>query len=118
MERKIPSALWISIAALGAMTLIQLIIGVQRGSNALLVTVILNVVVLAGLLLGHKWAYVVVLVLGVGGPIALLSRDARYAMTILLVDGLVTVPMILSTRFFFPGRPGQSAVEKMGAEQP
>jgi hypothetical protein len=104
VERKVPPALWISIAALGAMTLIQLLIGVQKGSGVLLVSVILNAVFLAGLLQGQKWAYVGMLVLGIGGPVAMLGRNAGQALIILLINGLVIVPMILSTRFFFPSR--------------
>ncbi len=105
MERKIPSALWISIAALGVMTLIQLLVGVQRGSEALLVGAILDAVFLAGLLLGHKWAYVGTLVFAIGGPLAVMGRNPQQATLALLLNCLVVVPMVLSTRFFFPGPP-------------
>lgn len=79
MERKVPSVLWIGLAALGAMTLIQLSLGLRSGSEVLLLAVVGNIVVGAGLVLGHKWAYVVTLVLAVAGPIVLLGTDPRRA---------------------------------------
>jgi hypothetical protein len=117
MERKVPSALWIGVAALGAMTLIQLLVGVQKGSGALLVSVILDVVLGAGLLLGHKWAYILTLVIGVGSLIALLGRNAGPARYIPLLNGLVVVPVILSTRFFFPGPPDGAGEERPEPER-
>jgi len=117
MERKIPSTLWIGVAALGAMMLIQLLVGVQKGSDFLFVAAILDAVFLAGLLLGRKWAYIGMLVFAVGGPLALLGRDPGQAITALLLNGLVVVPVILSTRFFFPGPPDHPDAEKPGTEQ-
>ncbi len=109
MERRIPPALWIGVAALGVMTLMHLLIGVQRGSNTLLVSAILDAVLLAGLLLGYKWAYVIVLVLGAGLlvlPFTTLGKNPGQALLILFLNGLVIVPVLMATRFFFPGRSG------------
>lgn len=117
MERKIRPALWISIAALGIMSLIQLVIGVQRGSEVLFVAVVLNLVLLAGLLYGRKWAYVATLVFAVSGLVVALGRNAEQAMAVLVGNGLVIVPMIISTRFFFPGRPCDSVAEKTEMER-
>lgn len=49
--------LWIGIAACGVMTLIHLLLGVQRGSETLLVSAILDAVLSAGLVFGYNWAW-------------------------------------------------------------
>jgi hypothetical protein len=113
MERRIPSVLWIGIAALGVMTLMQLLLGGQRSSNVLLVSAILDAVLLAGLLLGHKWAYVAVLILGAGAlvlPFTTLGRNPGQALLTLLLNALVIVPVLMATRFFFPARPDSDHV--------
>ncbi len=113
MERKVPPVLWIGIAALGVMTLMQLLTGVQRSSNVLLVSAILDGVLLAGLLLGYKWAYVAALVLGAAVLVLLvttLGRDPWQALLMLFLNGLVLVPVLMATRFFFPARPGNGHV--------
>jgi hypothetical protein len=117
MERKIPSTLWIGVAALGARMLIQLLVGVQGGEDFLFVAAILDAVFLAGLLLGRKWAYIGTLVFAVGGPLALLGRNPAQAITALLLNSLVVVPVILSTRFFFPASRDNLDAEKPGTER-
>ena len=117
MERKIPSTLWIGVAALGAMMLIQLLVGVQRGEDSLFVAAILDAMFLAGLLLGRKWAYLGMLVCAVGGPLVLFGRNPEQAITALFLNSLVVVPVVLSTRFFFPGPPDHPAAEKPGTER-
>jgi hypothetical protein len=105
MERKIPPALWVSMGALGAISLVQLRAGVRSGSAVLLVAVALNVALLAGLWLGHKWAYVGTLILALSGLVVALGMSTVQALSVLLGNGLVVVPMVVATRFFFPGRP-------------
>jgi hypothetical protein len=81
---------------------------VQRGSSVLLVSAILDAVLLAGLLLGYKWAYVVVLVLGAGLlvlPFTTMGRSPEQMLLTLFLNGLVLVPVLMATRFFFPARP-------------
>ena len=117
MEKKRPGALWISIGTLGAITLIQLFIGVQKGSGVLLVAVVLNVALGAGLLLGHKWAYVAALVLGIGSLIVALGKNAEQAIGVLIGNGLVIVPMVMSTRFFFSGQSRNLEAEEPEVER-
>lgn len=118
MERQIPSALWVGIAALGVMTLITLLTGVRTGSDVLLAATILDTVLLAGLVLGHKWAYVGILVFAIGGPLAVLGRNPEQTILGLLLNSLVVVPVILSTRFFFPGPPASPGVGKPESQRP
>ncbi len=117
MERQIPSTLWIGVAALGAMTLIQLQVGVQKGSDTLLIAAILDAVLLAGLLLGRKWAYLVVLATAIPGSIVMFGRNPGQAVVNLLLNSLVVVPVILSTRFFFPRPPDHPDTEKLSANR-
>jgi divalent metal cation (Fe/Co/Zn/Cd) transporter len=77
MERKVPSALWIGIAALGAMTVIKLLVGLQKGSDRMFIDAILCAVLGAGLLVGYKWAYVLTLVFGLGNPIVIFGRNPK-----------------------------------------
>jgi hypothetical protein len=104
MAKKVPGALWVSIAVLGAITVIQMLIGVQKGSGVLLVAVLLNVALLAGLFLGQRWAYVATLILAIAGLGVALGKGPASAIGVLVGNGLVVVPMVLSTRFFFPAK--------------
>jgi hypothetical protein len=95
------------------MALMQLLIGLQKGSGALLVAVVLNIALLAGLLLRRKWAYVATLIFAMAGVIVALGRSEGTAIGVFIGNGLVVVPMIMSTRFFFPRQS-----ENLGAGDP
>ncbi len=93
--------MWISIVTLGIISLVQLLVVVRTGSSLLLLGVVANVVLLIGLMLGHKWAYILTLVvslLGVGGAF---TRSMGQGVVVLIGNGLVVIPMIVSTSFFF-----------------
>jgi len=116
MARKIPGALWISIAALGAISLIQLIISVQKGSAALLAGVAVNVALLVGLMHGHKWAYAATLFFSIAGLVVVLVRNPENAIGVLIINGIVVVPMVMSTQFFFAGQSESLDTEEPGTE--
>ncbi len=97
-----PASLWFCVAMLGVMTLIQLMLGVRRGSEVLLVAVVLNTAILTGLILGHKWAYVVLLVFSVLGPLLMLFVHFWRGVAALFMNSLVVIPLLLATRYFFP----------------
>lgn len=105
MRKRIPGPLWITIGTLGVVTMIQLLMSVQRGSDVLAVAVALNVACVVGLLMGHKWAYVATLVLAIAGLMVAMGKGPGNAIGVLFGNGLVVIPMVLSTRFFFPGQP-------------
>jgi hypothetical protein len=84
MKRGIPSVLWVGIAVLGVMTLITLLVGVQTGSDVLLAATIPDTALLAGLMLGHKWAYVGLLLFAIGTPLAVLGRNPEQTILDLL----------------------------------
>ena len=102
MARQAPPLLWVSIVAVGLISAILLGVGMRHGSVQSLSSAALNVVLMWGLARGHKWAYAVVLAFGLLG-IAVASRhSAALAVAVAVGNGLVLVPMLLSTRYFFP----------------
>ncbi len=104
MERERPAALWICLVVLAAISLAQLLYGVQYGRADTLVAVVLNAVFLTGLWLGHRWAYVMTLVLAWAGILATPILYPGHTLTVLFCNGLVIVLLLMATRFFFPGR--------------
>ncbi len=102
MDGKIPPVMWIAIIAMGLYTVLSLSAGLARGSPALLLTAGANAALLLGLAKGKKWAYVIAIVVsGVSAAFAF-WHSLNHGMSVLLADSLVAVPVILSTRFFFP----------------
>jgi hypothetical protein len=110
MERERPAALWFCLVVLAAISLVQLLYGVQYGRADTLVTVVLNAVFLTGLWFGHRWAYVMTLVLAWAGILATPIIDPRHTLMVLFCNGLVIVPLLMAARFFFPGRPGSDHI--------
>lgn len=104
MERRIPPALWISIAVLAVASVMQLAIGLRGGRDWLFVAVLVNLVLLAGLAYGRKWALVATLVLAIRGFIMATAQGVAHALHVLVINGLVAVPVLFSIRFFFPER--------------
>jgi len=117
MARKIPGPLWISIAALGAISLMQLAISIQKGSPALFVGVAVNVALLIGLVLGHKWAYAATLFFSAIGLAVVLVKNPENLIGVLIGNGMVVVPMVMSTEFFFAGQPESLDTEEPGTER-
>jgi len=117
MKREIPPVLWISIVVLGAVSVLQLFIALQRDSASLLVSVVLNLVLLAGLLHGCRWAYVLALVLSALGVAVRLGKGDNVAMGVLVGNALVVIPLVFATRFFFPAPAEHPAELKPGTER-
>jgi hypothetical protein len=106
-ERKIPGVLWISIATYSVITLIQLFIGLQKSSGVLLLSVVVGVALITGLILGHKWAYILTLLFATSGLVVSLGQGPENFIGVLIGNGLVVVPMLLATSYFFPGKQGR-----------
>jgi len=100
-QRNIPGVLWISIIPLGIITLLTLMSGVSRGSPAALVAGGLNTLILVGLLLGHRWAYILLMVFAIAGVAVAFSRSSAQGAVVLIGNGIVVVPVWLSTHYFF-----------------
>ncbi len=57
MTRPIPPALLVSLIAFGAITLVQLVIGVASRYAPVLLAVLLNIILMVGLYRGARWAF-------------------------------------------------------------
>ena len=99
-QRNIPGVLWIGIVALGVVTLLTLISGVSRGSAAACVAAGFNSLILVGLLLGYRWAYILLMVFSIAGVAVALSRSGGQGLAVLLGNCIVVVPVLLSTHYF------------------
>jgi hypothetical protein len=66
-----------------------------------LIAVAFNVLILVGLYHGHRWAFVVTLVLGLLGIVVTLARSPVLGLGVLIGNGLVLVPMLLAKDYFW-----------------
>lgn len=102
MKKNIPGPLWVAIVALGIISLLTLL-SVRKGSVLVpLVAVVCNIALLLGLVRGHKWAYVLTIVFSVLGVAVGFAKSPSYGLAILLGNGLVLLPVLICTRYFFP----------------
>ncbi len=100
-KRPIPNVLWIALIALGVMVALQLLASLRVGPSVLLVAV-LSGLLLWGLYRGHRWAYVVTVVLiPVNLVVAVVTGRAGYGIMIFMIECLVWVPVLLSTRYYW-----------------
>ena len=99
-RKQIPGVLWIGLVSLGIMVLLKLVAVVSVGPR-ILIDAGLSAALLVGLCLGHKWAYILTIVLVVLGTVCALSKGAGYGLLVLILDCLVLVPVVLSTDYFF-----------------
>ena len=100
-----PGVLWIAIFTLGIITILTLFSGLARGSVAVLLAAVCNLGLLLGLVLGHKWAYVLTIVFAVAGVAVAFGKSAAQGLVVLIGNAVVVVPVLLSTRYFFPPEP-------------
>jgi hypothetical protein len=96
-----PGVLWISIVALGIMAFTHLVLARKTGSAALFVSVVLEAILVFGLFHGCKWAYVLVLVFSILGVVISLAKGPGQGFGVLVLNAIVVVPMLISTRYFF-----------------
>ena len=102
MRKDIPATLWIALAALAIITVLTLLSMLKSGSPVRLVAAACNIALLIGLARGQKWAYVLTVVFSVLGVAVAFNRGPSHIVAILIGNGLVVVPVLLSTSFFFP----------------
>lgn len=103
MRTPVPGPLWLAIATMAVVSLLTLL-SLFRGAILVpLVTVVCNLALLFGLWQGHKWAYVVTIVFSVLGALFAFGKGPMHGLLVLIGNGLVLVPVLLCTRYFFPG---------------
>ncbi len=98
---KKPTSLWVAIVVLGIMAMIHLGLAI-RTNGALFISVVLEAILIAGLVYAQKWAYILVLVFSALGVAVSLSKGIGQGLGVLVGNAIVVVPLLLSTRFFFP----------------
>jgi hypothetical protein len=104
--------MWVAAGALAIISLLTLFAARRRDLAVALVSVVLNLVLLVGLVRGHRWAYVLAIVLGVAGIAVSFGKSATLGLAVLLCNGVVLVPVLMSTSYFFPPRkPTESSRE-------
>ena len=101
MERQIPGPLWIALISLSVMVALKVLF-VFKAGPVILIDAALSAALLAGLYLGHKWAYLLTIVFVAFGTVSGLSKSSTHGLTILALDCLVLVPVLMCTEYFFP----------------
>lgn len=71
-------------------------------SVALFISVPIEALLFVGLVLGKKWAYILIVVFSVLGVAACLANSLDEGLVVLVGNTVVVVPMVICTRFFFP----------------
>lgn len=99
MHKKPPTAVWVAVVALIAITVVQLAIGLGQGTLRPFVSAPLNLLLAFGLYAGHKWAYVLTLLSAIVVPLVLLR-----GLPVLVLNGIVYVPVLMATRYYWPAR--------------
>lgn len=97
-----PACLFIGLLALAIITVISLFHAMSRGSPAGFAAVACNLALILGLVLGHRWAYVLVILFSVAGIAVAFTRSVSQGMLVTIGDGVVLLPVLFSTRYFFP----------------
>ena len=114
MRRRRPAVLWVALVALGLISLGQIGAGFQRAPAIFLVSAVLNVALLIGLYLGHRWAYVLTLLFCVAGAVSGFVTKPSSGLLILAINGLlVAMPVILSSAYFCSDVPGLILLTRM-----
>lgn len=100
-KRSIPNVLWVALIALGVMVALQLLASLRLGP-LVLVGAVLSGLLLWGLYRGHRWAYVVTVVLvPVKLIAAVMTGKASFGLLVFVIDCLVLVPVLLSTHYYW-----------------
>ena len=102
VKRTPPAQLFLGLLALAILTVLGLFSAIARGSFAGFAAVACNLALLLGLLLGHRWAYVLVIVFAIAGAVVAFGRGGNHGQFVLLGNGVVVLPVIFSSRYFFP----------------
>jgi len=106
-KKSIPTILWIAIISMGVFACLHLIVSFSKPVQ--LIAFIVNAVLLIGLYSGKKWAYVVTIIASLAAPLVLISQAIEISLVILILNSLVLIPVLISTRYFFPKRVDETA---------
>jgi len=99
-KKSIPAILWVAIISMGIFACLHLIVSFSKPVQ--LIAFVVNLILLGGLYFGKKWAYVVTIVASLIVPLLLLYQNTGLSFAILIINSLVLIPVLLTTRYFFP----------------
>ena len=97
-NRSVPTVLWIGLVSLAVMVVLQLAMGLM-GRESLLLAAVLGGILLVGLYHGHRWAYVVTVIIVFAK--LLVGSSGTNPLVTLLIDCLVLVPVLMSSKYFW-----------------
>ena len=103
-RRKLPPALIFAIVCLTILILARLWLSLRLGT-ILMLDASMWAIILFGLIVGHRWAFVLTIAIPVLEMLLAAIRVGRVAPAVLVINALVIVPVILSRDHFFPAGP-------------
>ena len=101
MNRPIPGPMWLAIISLSLMIMGKLL-AVFKVGPLILIDAALSAILLWGLIKRQKWAYFLTVVFVVFGTVMTLRKGAASGLAVFFLDGLVLVPVLICTKWFFP----------------
>jgi len=102
MQEEPPGFLWIGLAFLGMITVIQLFVALL-GQHLLFFHVVINLLLMAGLYFRQKWAVAGTVLFCLSPLVLVFQGDSADALATMAIYLLVLVPVLLSIPWFFPG---------------
>jgi uncharacterized membrane protein YqaE (UPF0057 family) len=99
VKKSLPVSLWITISGMGIFAIVHFISGLTHPIQFIAFSI--NILLIAGLYSTKKWAYVVTIVIALLIPFILVFNHSGMAFNIFLLNSVVLIPLLLSTKFFF-----------------
>jgi len=105
-----PRILWVALLGLVAICFLQFLIALSSRRADLLFGIFCSLVLCVGLFYGHRWAFVLTLLFGVGTPIVCaFTQGLGPALGLAVINAVVYVPVLLARDYFWAARgPGES----------
>lgn len=97
-----PACLFIGLLALAIITVLGLFSAMARSSAAGFAAVACNLALILGLVLGHRWAYFLVILFSIAGVAVAFTKGASLGLLAILGNAVVVLPVLFSTHYFFP----------------
>lgn len=97
--RKLPTALYITLGIVAFTALAQSIAAFK--TPALLISVALNIVLLYGIYIGSRIAFVASILAVILGTTSAMIRDPQYGFIVVIIDVAALVPMLIYRGYFW-----------------
>lgn len=101
-ERYMPKLLWISIAALGIMMLLNVTGGVVQMKPVIIAVGLIDGLLIWGIVKGFRWAFWITVVLVFGGLCYIMFTGSTGAIVAsAILDSFLFVPVLICRKHFF-----------------